>query len=164
MARVGVGDGRMTYTSTVPAALTGLKTVLDAGTSADVKVVDGPAVSASGTTKAITIGFNATEPESPGVELVTDVEGAGISRQRETFTINSTIVVMNGAKNGLATARTDAYAILADVGAALTLDKTLAGSVMSARLGTHQLVQEQTPRGAVVRIVFGVDCDAFTVQ
>ena len=80
---------------------------------------------------------------------------------RERYTIHNAVSVLNGSSD-MTAARTRAYAILADLGAAIAADPRLGGAVMRAQIAAANLTQSQTQQGALAEIVFDVDCDAFT--
>jgi hypothetical protein len=161
----------MAWASTVPAALSALVAALkDAPALSGTKIHDGPVVTESSALEAIAVGFTGErmsrtgaypEPMQPVIEGQAVITGAVVSPQEETYTIQSMIAVLNGS-NDLAAARTRAYALLGDCGQILAADKTLGGAVGMTSIGSHALTQDQTPRGAIATLVFGVDVRAFT--
>lgn len=162
----------MPWATTVDAALKGLVAVLQAAPALEgVEVYDGPVVSESKATAAISVGFagerlNRTgaypETEQPAVDVTTAVAGlAGPADQSEQYNVTCLLAVLDGGKN-IPAARARAYGLLNSVGDAVAADKTLGGAVAMARPGDHSLTQEQTSRGAVITIVFQVEVDAWT--
>lgn len=161
----------MAYASTVPAALAGLVSAFKAEPALEgVDVYGGPAVSESKALAAIMVGFAGETmartgaypvAEQPQVELTASLDGLSVTPSRESYTIQSLLAVLNGAKNVTA-ARTRAYQLLGGIGAAITADRKLGGAVALARLGGHSLKQEQTAKGALISVVFEVSCEAWT--
>lgn len=162
----------MGWASTVDAALQGLVAVLQAAPALEgVDVYDGPFVSESKANAAISVGFagerlNRTgaypETEQPAVQVTSAIAGlAGPADQAETYSVACLLAVLDGGKS-IAAARARAYELLDGVGNAVAADRTLGGVVAQARPGDHSLTQEQTPRGAVVTIVFDVAVEAWT--
>jgi hypothetical protein len=160
------------YTSTVPAAITGLIAVFKAAPALEgVAIHDGPNVSESKALEAIAVGFTGEHlsrtgayPEiaQPVAEVTASLDGQlSLMSVREQYPLRCMVAVMNGAKN-IAAARTRAYELLSACGAAVAADKKLGGAVALAMLGSHTLSQQQMQRGAVATIVFEVNCDAWT--
>lgn len=161
----------MPWASTVPGAIAGLVAALKAQVPEGVLVYDGPAVSESRALEVIMVGFAGErtswrgaypEPAQSEVNVTATIDGQlAVTPVREQYTIQSLIAVLNGAKDvTAATAR--AYELLAAAGAALAADKKLGGAVALATLGNHSTTREQTAKGAVVSVVFEVNCDAWT--
>jgi hypothetical protein len=66
------------------------------------------------------------------------------------------------AGSDVAAARTRAYELHAACGAAIAADHTLGKVVLRASLGIGSLQQQQTTGGALARVVFPVNVDAYT--
>lgn len=151
----------MSWASTAPAAVAGLVATLDALALDDTtSIADGPVLNGSGVTKSIHVTW--VDEQAP--EAITGqftVEGYAVSPDREQYTINCAIRVLQGSGNAVQ-ARTDAFDLLAQVGGAIAASKTLGGAVMMAMLGAWTLTAAQGKRGAEIMLRFGVDCDAFT--
>jgi hypothetical protein len=135
-----------------------------------VEIYDGPVVTESRALEAIAVGFTGErmsrtgaypEPMGPVIQGEAVITGVVVSPQEETYTIQSMIAVKNGVKN-IVKARVRAYALLGDCGQILAADKTLDGTVGMASIGAHSLTQDQTPKGAIATLVFGIDVRAFT--
>jgi hypothetical protein len=161
----------MAWASTVPAAIAGLVSALKAQELEGVEIYDGPAVSESKALEVIMVGFAGEtmartgaypEPEQPEIEVTASLDmQLGLVPVREQYPVRSLIAVLNGAKDvTAATAR--AFELLAAVGAALAADKKLGGAVALATLGNHSTTRAQTAKGALVSIVFDVNCDGWT--
>jgi len=157
----------------VDAALKGLVAVFEAAPALEgVDVYDGPAVSNSKATAALSVGFagermNRTgaypETEQPAVSVTSAPAGLGGGDLAEQYLVQNMLAVLDGGKDIVA-ARQRAYDLLGAAGDAVAADKTLSGAVAWARPGGHSLTQEQTPRGAVITIVFEVEIEAFTIR
>lgn len=162
----------MTWATTVPAALEGLVAALRAAPGLEgVDVYDGPVVSESKATAAISVGFTGERMSQTGAypettEAAVEVSSApaslaGPADQAEQYTVQNMLAVLDGSRDVTA-ARTRAYKLLAAAGQAVTGDKTLGGAVAMARPGDHSLTQEQGQRGALVTIMFEVTVSAWT--
>lgn len=161
----------MAWASTVPGAIAGLVSALKAQELEGVEIYDGPAVSESKALAVIMVGFAGErmartgaypEPAQPEINVTATIDGQlSVTPVREQYPIQSLIAVLNGAKDVTA-AMTRAYELLAAAGAALAADKKLGGAVALATLGNHSTTREQTAKGAVVSLVFEVNCDAWT--
>lgn len=151
------------WASSVPGAVDGLLGLFrTAGALGGVSVLDGPTVTADPISEAITVGFE--DGTSSAVEATSSGEGLSRARDREQYAITCAVEVLLGSSTDTPAARRRAYELLGVVGQVLAENQRLGGAVMLAEVGTHSLSQEQTPQGAVARIVFGVDCDAFTIR
>jgi len=163
----------MTYASTVPGAITGLVSALKASPALEgVEVYDGPVVSESKALAAILVGFTGETmsrtgaypvAEQPEVEVTATLEGLAVTPSRESYPIRNLLAVLNGAKN-ITAARTRAYSLLGGIGDAIKTDRKLGGAVALARLGDHTLKQEQTAKGALITVIFEVQCEGWTAR
>lgn len=150
------------WMSSVPGAIDGLlKLLRDMPFLEGVTVLDGPTVTADPIAEAITVGY-----EDPGtsavVEGASEPEGLTRDRDREIYTVMCAVEVLLGSSTDLPAARCRAYELFGFVGQVLADNHTLNRAVMMAHLGAHTLSQDQLQQGALARIVFGVDCDAFS--
>lgn len=155
----------MTYSSSVPAAITALLAAFNASTAlggAGVLVRDGPQLAATSTVEAVAVGYST--PQNPVAVTGTTVpEGQGTGPDRERYAITCTAEVIDPGGD-IAAARTRAYALHAACGAAIAADHRLGGTVLRAVPGMGSLTQQQTTRGALARIVFPVQVDAYTTR
>jgi hypothetical protein len=155
----------VTYSSSVPAAITALVAAFTASASlggAGVDVRDGPQLRAAGVTEGVAAGY--AGPQTPVVVTGTaSPEGMGTGADRERYAVLCTIEVINGSGD-IAAARTRAYQLHAACGAAIGADRTLGHAVLQASPGIGNLQQQQTAGGALARIVFPVNCDAYTTR
>jgi len=161
----------MSWVSTVPAALAGLAAAFSAAPGLEgVLILDGPEVTASTASEAVTVGFTGQRmshtgayPEAAAVDSEGDTALAGLSLsgQEETYTVHNMVAVRDGGTDIVAV-RVRAYELLAACGAALAADKTLGGAVAMARITTSSLTQDQTQRGALATVMFDVAVSAFT--
>lgn len=150
------------WASSVPGAMRNLVSILQAAPALhDVAVLDGPTVTGDAISEAVTIGYDDGLTGS-AVTSASEAEGISRARDQESYTINCAVEVLMGSSADLPAARERAYAILAVVGKILAVNQTLNRAVMIAQLGQHSLSQGQPPEGALARIIFGVDCEAFT--
>jgi hypothetical protein len=150
------------WTSSVPGAVDGLLELLRSAPSlSGVTVLDGPTVTADPILEAVTVGFE--DPETAAAVTATSApEGLSRARDLETFTIACAAEVLVSASTDLRVARLRGYELLGFVGQILADHHQLNGAVMMAHLGAHTLSQEQTQQGALVRIAFSVDCEAYS--
>ena len=155
----------MTYSSSVPAAITALLAAFGAYPAlggAGVPVRDGPQLTAANATEAVAVGYSgAQNPAAASGTAAT--EGLGSGPDRETYAVTCAAEVID-PDGDIAAARARAYALHAACGAAITADRTLGGKVLRAVPGPGQLQQQQTTAGALARIVFPVTCDAYTTR
>lgn len=150
------------WTSSVPGAVDSLLALLrDDPALTGVTVLDGPTVTADPILEAVTVGYE--DPETAAAVTGTSApEGLARARDLETFTIACAAEVLLNASTDLSAARVRAYELLGFVGQILADHHNLNSAVMMAHLGAHTLSQEQTQQGALVRIAFGVDCEAYS--
>lgn len=156
VGQAAAGD-RVIWASTAPQALAALVATFS-GTGH--VTLDGPVVTAVNTTEVVTVGWGGKDNET-AVETNLDAGSLTGAPDRERYTIHNAVSVLNGSSD-MTAARTRAYAILADLGAAIAADPRLGGAVMRAQIAAANLTQSQTQQGALAEIVFDVDCDAFT--
>jgi len=154
----------MAWGSTAPAAMAGLVTLVKGrvaamavppgGTRPVVK--DGAQPGSQGTREAIDIGYQdedhaaveaALDPYTPAADL-------------EEYTINCAIRIMKA--RDMAAARNRAFELLDLVGAAISGDPFLGGTVMNARISSWSLEPTQSLGGALAPILFGVTCRSET--
>jgi hypothetical protein len=153
----------MTYYSSVPAAVTALVTAFRASAGlAGVLVLDGPGLNATAGVEGIAVGWSG-DPNAAAVTGTAAPEGMGAGGDREQYTVACTIMVIDPGGD-ITAARTRAYQLHAACGAAIAADHTLAGVVLRASLGIGSLTQQQTTGGALARIVFPVNTDAYTTR
>ena len=88
-------------------------------------------------------------------------EGLAVLPDRERYAVMCAAEVIDPGSD-LPAARTRAYALHAACGAAIAVDHTLGKAVLRASLGIGSLQQQQTSGGALARVVFPVNCEAFT--
>lgn len=112
-------------TTGVPGAIDALVAALSANLK-PARVVDGPATN-NVTGDVVWVGIT---PDDPSLDAPDDA--AGLGRSRITFDINCLARSWSGSAD-TAKQRTRAYALVSQVKAALTADKTLGGAVMQAR-------------------------------
>ncbi len=154
----------MPWMSSVPGAIDGLVAALRASPDLEgVTILDGPTVTSQAIAEMVTVGFE-DESTAAVVESNSAPEGLSRARDRETYTITCASQVLLGSSVDAPSARRRAYALFGAVGGVLAADSRLGGAVMLAALGTHSLSLPQTPQGVMAQIVFGVDCDAFSVR
>lgn len=146
----------MAWGSTAPAAIAGLVATLQAGMT--TKVLDSAVVSDAAGQEVVNVGWQ-TE-DQPSVDATVDQEGYGGQPDRERYTINNAVRVLNA--RDVVAARARAFELLGQVGAAIKADHTLGGSVMRAGISAWSFEAQQGRGGALATILFGVDCDAFT--
>ena len=153
----------MTYSSSVPAAITALVAAFKTSTGlglAGVPVRDGPQLVSGTDAEAIAVGFTGDQNESV-VEGAASPEGLAVLPDRERYAVMCAAEVIDPGSDIVA-ARTRAYALHAACGAAIAVDHTLGKAVLRASLGIGSLQQQQTSGGALARVVFPVNCEAFT--
>ena len=151
----------MTYTSTVPAVVAALTAALQASPSlAGVPVHDGPELTDTGGTEGVAVGYTGDQATDAVTGTATR-EGLGVLPDREQYSVFCVVEVIDPG-GSTAAARARAYQLHAACGAAVAADHTLAGTVLRASTGFGALLQQQTTGGALARVVFPVDVDAYT--
>ena len=155
------------YYSSVPAAITALLTAFRTSTALGLAAVPvpvraGPQLTAAAALEAVAVGYASAQNASV-VSGTSTAEGLGTGPDRERYTIACTAEVLDpGADMGAA--RTRAYQLHAACGAAIAVDRTLGGKVLRATAGLGSLEQQQQQNGALARVTFGVDIDAYTTR
>ena len=153
----------MAYTSSVPAAIAGLVAAFTASGQlggAGVPVRDGPQLTAASGQEAVAVGYVGNQDEDV-VTGTASPEGQAVLPDRERYAIMCAIEVIDAGAD-IAAARARAYQLHAACGAAIAAGHTLGGAVLRASLGIGSLQQQQTDTGARARLIFPVNCDAFT--
>jgi hypothetical protein len=155
----------VTYSSSVPAAITALVAAFTASASlggAGVAVRDGPQLIAPNIVEGVAVGY-ASGQNTAAVTGTATAEGLGAGPDRERYAIMCTAEVIDPTGN-LAAARVRAYQLHAACGAAITADRTLGHAVLLAVPGPGSLTQQQTTQGALARVIFPVQIDAYTTR
>jgi hypothetical protein len=153
----------MTYSSSVPAAMTALVAAFSTSAGlglAGVPVRDGPVLTDAAELEAVAVGYTGDQ----GQDVVTGAaspEGLAVLPDRERYAVTCCIEVLDPG-GGITAARVRAYQIHAACGAAIAVDHTLGKVVLRASLGIGSLQQRQTSGGALARVVFPVNVDAYT--
>jgi len=153
----------VTYSSSVPAAIAALVAAFRTSTAlglAGVPVRDGPQVTAAPGTEAVAVGY----ASDPGQDVVTGAaspEGMGGLQDRERYAVTCTVEVLD-PDGDIGAARARAYQLHAACGAAIGADRKLGGAVLAASPGIGSLRQQQTANGALARVVFPVNVEAYT--
>lgn len=152
----------MTWTSTVPAAMTNLVAIFRAEAGlAGVTIRDGPELTDAAATEVLAVGYLGPDDDSTasGAYAFGDLSAR---TSRETYTIVCAIAVAHGDEEDVTGARARALALYNAAGNALTNNITLRGAVMKAGLGGWSLRQDQATGGMYERLRFEVTVDAFT--
>lgn len=141
--------------SSIPAALAQLVSIVDAATADTVTVHDGEPVTAE-TPDWVAIGYD------PSSETAVDFdrEWGAIGQQRieEDYSILCSLRSGSGDE-GITARRAAAFALLDVVSAAVAADPTLGGAVrVAAVYGSGSLSQAETGTGAAAGIRFRVAC------
>ena len=151
------------YYSSVPAAIAALVAAFKTSPSlglAGVPVRDGPELAAASGSEAVAVGYTGDAHEDV-VTGTASPEGLGVLPDRERYAVTCAIEVVDPGSD-LAAARARAYQLHAACGAAITVDHTLGKAVLRASIGIGSLQQQQTSNGALARVVFPVNIDAYT--
>jgi hypothetical protein len=153
----------MTYYSSVPAAVAALVTAFRTSTGlglAGVPVRDGPEVTADPTLEAVAVGYTGSQDQDV-VTGTASPEGLAVLPDRERYAVSCCVEVLDG-DGDMAAARARAYQLHAACGAAIAVDRTLGKAVLRASAGIGSLQQKQTQNGALARVVFPVNVEAYT--
>jgi hypothetical protein len=153
----------MAYYSSVPGAVTALVAAFKGWPSlgvAGVPVRDGPELSQVSGAEAVAVGYNGDQNQDV-VTGTASPEGLAALPDRERYAVTCAVEVVDPGAS-LATARARAYALHAACGAAIAADHTLGKVVLRASIGIGSLQQQQVSNGAMARVVFPVNIDAFT--
>jgi hypothetical protein len=150
----------VTYLFTAPQALSDIVAALRSA-QPGVDVLDGPVVSGASLSEAITVGF---EDGAAGIDAVS----AQLARNqytldplREQYTINCSVVVI-GTTDQIGVCRARCFELLALVNDVLDDSATFSVQLASVQLGAYALSQMPGSKGIIVRLIFGIDIDAFT--
>jgi hypothetical protein len=149
----------VSYSSSVPAAVAALVAAFKASAGlAGVLVLDGPGLTAAGGVEGVAVGYS-------GDQNADDVTGTSAPEglapaDRERYAVSCVIEVIDPGGD-IAAARTRAYALHAACGAAIAADRTLGHAVLQASTGMGSLRQQQTTGGALARVTFPVNVDAY---
>jgi hypothetical protein len=153
----------MTYYSTVPAVIAALAAAFRASTAlglAGVPVRNGPELTAAPGVEAVAVGYTGNQDENVVTGTATP-EGMAVLPDRERYTVMCAVEVVDPDGNP-APAQARAYALHAACGQAIAADHTLGKAVLRASTGFGALQQKQTAGGALARVVFPVNVDAYT--
>lgn len=153
----------MTYSSSVPAVITALLAAFRTSAAlglAGVPVRDGPVLTAAPDLEAVAVGYTGDQARDV-VAGTASPEGLAVLPDRERYAVTCAIEVIDG-EGDLAAARARAYQLHAACGAAIAVDHTLGKVVLRASLGIGSLQQQQAPNGALARVLFPVNVDAYT--
>jgi len=157
----------VTYSSSVPAAIAGLVAAFRGSTAlglaaVPVPVRDGPALTDAAGLEAVAVGYSGDQ-NTDAAAGTANPEGMSGMQDRERYTVTCAAEVIDPGAD-IAAARTRVYQLHAACGAAIAADRTLGRAVLRAVPGPWTLRQQQTPNGALARIVFGVTVDAYTTR
>ena len=153
----------MTYYSSVPAAIAAIVTAFKTSAAlglAGVPVRDGPQLVSATDQEAVAVGYVGDQNEDV-VTGAASPEGLAVLPDRERYAVMCAAEVLDVGSD-ITAARTRAYALHAACGAAIAADHTLGKVVLRASLGIGSLQQQQTGGGALARVVFPVNIDAYT--
>jgi hypothetical protein len=153
----------VTYSSSVPAAIAAITAAFRTSVAlglAGVPVRDGPELTAAPGLEAVAVGYTGSTDENVVTGTAT-AEGLAVLPDRERYAIMCAVEVVDG-EHDIAAARTRAYQLHAACGAAIAADPKLGGTVLRATPGIGSLRQQQTADGALARVVFPVNVDAYT--
>jgi hypothetical protein len=153
----------MTYASSVPAVIAALVTAFRTSASlglAGVPVRDGPELTQESGLEAVAVGYTGDQNEDV-VTGAASPEGLAVLPDRERYAVTCTVEVTDPGSD-ITAARARAYQLHAACGAAIAVDHTLGKVVLRASLGIGSLQQQQTSNGALARVVFPVNIDAYT--
>ena len=155
----------MTYSSSAPAAVAALVAAFKASTAlglAGVPVRDGPQLTDAAGLEAVAVGYSGDQNTDAAAGSAVP-EGMSGMQDRERYTVTCAAEVIDPGAD-ITAARTRVYQLHAACGAAIAADRTLGKTVLRAVPGPWSLRQQQTPNGALARIVFGVTVDAYTTR
>ncbi|NJP24459.1 hypothetical protein FLW53_09605 [Microbispora sp. SCL1-1] len=145
--------------STVPAVLDAILSAVRAALP-DVEVWDGQPVKQT-RDDVICIAFTG-EPGEAAVTATITLEQMAVDPRRESYTITCLASSWKGEASNAKAVRDRAYELVDGVVAALAQDQALGALVMRAMVSTQAFAQEQTTRGAVSTVQFGIHIDAYT--
>ena len=153
----------MAYYSSVPAAVAAIVAAFRTSAAlglAGVPVRDGPQLVQATDTEAVAVGYTGDQHEDV-VTGAASPEGLAVLPDRERYAVTCAAEVLDVGSD-IAAARIRAYQLHAACGAAIAADHTLGRVVLRASLGIGSLQQQQTAGGALARVVFPVNIDAYT--
>jgi len=145
--------------STVPVVLDAIVAAVRA-TLPQVEVWDGQPVKQT-QDDVICIGFTG-DPEEAAVTATITWDQMAVDPNREAYTITCLASSWKGEDGDAKAVRDRAYELVDGVVAALAQDQSLRALVMRAMVSTQAFAQEQTTRGAVATVQFGIHIDAYT--
>lgn len=151
----------MTWSSTVPAALTAILELFKSADLGGAEVFDGPEVTGSGALDVVIVGWDGTGSDRLAADGTVTIEGLAGDPDREQYVIRCAAMALNGGGD-LAAARARAYELAAACGALIAANRTLGGLVLRAGVTSQSLRQDQPTGGARASVEFGVGVDAYT--
>jgi hypothetical protein len=152
----------MTYASSVPAVLPALVAAFKGWPSlgvAGVPVRYGPELTQASGSEAVAVGYTGNQDENV-VSGTASPEGMAVLPERERYAVMCAVEVIDPASD-IPAAVARAYALHAACGAAIAAGHTLGGVVLGASVGIGSLRMQQA-NGALARVVFPVNVDAYT--
>jgi hypothetical protein len=152
----------MTYASSVPAVLPALVAAFKGWPSlgvAGVPVRYGPELTQASGSEAVAVGYTGDQNENV-VSGTASPEGMAVLPERERYAVMCAVEVTDPAAD-IPAAVARAYALHAACGAAIAADHTLGRAVLMASVGIGSLRMQQA-NGALARVVFPVNVDAYT--
>lgn len=156
----------MTWATTAPAAIQALwqATVNEAALNPDpgLDIRNGTTLNNGSALRVISIGYMG--PDDDAVTEGTMASGdVGGSSDEETYQIHCTAAGLVGTSDPVAD-RNVVFALMGIVGAAISRDRKLGGTVAGARIITWALREDQTTGGLEARLRFDVEVRAFTTR
>lgn len=155
----------MPYYSSVPRVLPALVAAFKGWPSlgvAGVPVRYGPELTQASGSEAVAVGFTGDANEDV-VTGTASPEGMAVLPDRERYAVMCAIEVIDPGSD-IPAAVDRAYALHAACGAAIAADHSLGKVVLRASVGIGSLQMQQTASGALARVVFPVNVDAFTAR
>jgi hypothetical protein len=120
------------------------------------QVRDGAQPGSQGTKEAVVLGYRGGDRPSAEAALVAATSNSDL----EQFTINNAVMILKA--RDLVAAEARAFELLGVVGAAVKADSTLGETVMRSWVSSWELDPEPDAAGALVVLLFGITCDAYT--
>lgn len=148
----------MSWTSSVPAALSALISLFSEGVG--VRVIDGPFVVNSDDWQVLAVGCSSTD-DDVAVDNTNSPAGWDTGRDREEYQVRCAVMVLAGDID-VSAARTRAYKLFGSAGDVLAANPTLGGVVLRASLGDSTLRQMMSDNGLIVSVTFSINISAFT--
>lgn len=153
----------MAWTSKVPDVLAQLVAIATAAPELEGVVVrDGPLLEQDTDLRVLYVGWGGGTEDTDVETQVSEDDLAG-SPSQETATIRCTAWARSGDTD-VPSVRSQVYAVVSGLGAAIDRDRRLGGAVMRAMIGGHALTQQQTSRGAQAALTFEVVTTGFTAR